>query len=213
MPLNKLKPSIIIIHGGNSYFSQAEYLADLERFEPRFRDGYVDWKAHIILELSSLYQVLAPQMPSKDNAKYAEWKLVFEKVLKMEQVTPDIILIGHSLGANFLQKYLGETSLTDFNKNLVELHLVSGCLSEGDFVETQDWSSISNQTKQIYIWHSEDDRVVSVAEAHEYQSKLRGSKLHLFQDKGHMNQEYFPELVGHLVNLATTHQSTSHMAS
>jgi predicted alpha/beta hydrolase family esterase len=191
-----MKLTTIIIGGGDSYQTQQDYLQALTTFEPRFSDGISYWKTNLITQLSDTHNVLIPRMPCVDNAKYTEWKIVFDKVLAA--TSQDIILVGHSLGANFLQAYLAEHQIT---KTIHQLHFVAGCISEGDFPEARDWDQVNRQAKRIHIWHSEDDHVVPYESAVYYNLKLEGSILHCFQNKGHFNgQTEFPELLDQLKN-------------
>lgn len=51
------------------------------------------------------FKVIKPEMPNKDMARYSAWKLWFEKHLPFLD-SEKLIVIGHSLGAIFLIKYL-----------------------------------------------------------------------------------------------------------
>ena len=51
------------------------------------------------------------------------------------------------------------------------------------------------QTDKIYLYHSKDDKVVPFSELSEYQKELPTAKTYVFDDRGHFNQEHFPELV------------------
>jgi predicted alpha/beta hydrolase family esterase len=193
-----MTPEIIIIHGGNSYLTHSEYIAATKAYTPRFKDGYRDWKTNLVGELEGLYTVLNPIMPCKDNSKFEEWKIVFDKVLDM--CGKDIILIGHSLGANFLQYYLGQFAI---DKTIHQLHFVAGCISEGDFQETSNWVQLQQSSPTIHIWHSEDDPFTPYQEAVYYNLKLKDSTLHTFTNRKHITQPYFPELTSFLVNSIT----------
>jgi predicted alpha/beta hydrolase family esterase len=189
------KTDIILIHGGNSYTTHQAYIDAITSYNPRYRDGYVSWKSHINGELEQYYDVYQPQMPSKDNAKFDEWKIVFDKVL--DTTHKNSILIGHSLGANFLTHYLSKYTP---DKHIKQIHLISGCIAEGDFKEPKDWDAITQQCSDIHLWHSEDDPVVPYQEAVYMDLKLVDSTLHTFKDRKHFNQPYFPELVSHLIS-------------
>lgn len=80
-------------------------------------------------------------MPCDLDAKYIEWKIVFESVMEKLSVRDNITLIGHSLGGNFLLKYFGEIEKYDGNMqadsqeqiNLLfiqNIHLIAACISE-----------------------------------------------------------------------------------
>jgi len=186
---------IIIIHGGDAYTSHEEYVEAIKSHPPRFKDGKQRWKSNLAAELEGLYTVHNPQFPSQDNAQFELWCITFNKVL--EQTGDDILLIGHSLGANFLQSYLGRFKVA---KNIHEIHFVSACVSEGNFYETENWTRISQSSNSIHIWHSTDDPVVDYREGQYYHNKLPGSILRTLDDRKHFNQAYFPELSAHLIN-------------
>jgi hypothetical protein len=72
------------------------------------------------------FKVIKPEMPNKDMARYSAWKLWFEKYLPFLD-SEKLIVIGHSLGAMFLIKYLGENQ---FPLSISQLHLVAPALDE-----------------------------------------------------------------------------------
>lgn len=45
------------------------------------------------------------------------------------------------------------------------------------------------------IWSSKDDPTVPYQHSVRIQSQIAGSQLRMFEDRGHFNQEEFPELV------------------
>ncbi len=70
--------------------------------------------------LGNKFDVLLPKMPNPSNAKYNEWKIIFNKISKL--LEKNVILIGHSLGAIFLIKYLSENK---FPKKILATLLIS----------------------------------------------------------------------------------------
>jgi hypothetical protein len=52
-------------------------------------------------------------MPNPMNARYNEWKILFKKIVLL--LDDNVILIGHSLGAIFLVKYLSENKFPKKN--------------------------------------------------------------------------------------------------
>ncbi|NOZ43581.1 MAG: hypothetical protein GXP45_00120 [bacterium] len=63
-------------------------------------------------------------MPNKQRADYHARKIWFEKLFPYINSSKEskLILIGHSLGAIFLAKYLSENT---FPKTIDQLHLIS----------------------------------------------------------------------------------------
>lgn len=186
------KPTLILIHGGDAFATNQEYLSNLEEQPPRLIDNLASWKKQLPDQLTDYFECVSPLMPTKSNAHYDEWKLIMDKVLALPQVSEDLFLVGHSLGSIFLQKYLAENSLDD--KLIHQIHFVSACPSEGDFEQSPNWQNISEQCSNVQIWHSQDDKVISYNEALNYYDNLPGSRLNQFLDRGHFNQSNFPEL-------------------
>ena len=56
--------------------------------------------------LGAAYDVRCPKMPDEDRPEYGAWR---DRIAR-ELAAPDgeVILVGHSLGASFLLKYLSE---------------------------------------------------------------------------------------------------------
>ena len=113
---------VLIIHGGTSFNSYESYIEELknstldyERLKPQ-----KSWKSWIAEQIHDT-DVLLPTFPNGFNAVYDEWKIMFEKIIPL--LNSEISVIGYSLGATFLAKYLHETTLST---PLDQLILVSG---------------------------------------------------------------------------------------
>lgn len=190
---------IVFIHGGDTFETYEEYIKflkdfeiDIERFKPRRR-----WRDWLIKELGDDYECLTPDMPNKWNAQYDEWKLWFEKIIPF--LHEGVILIGHSLGGNFLAKYLAENT---FPKKISKLFLLAAPFdaagedySMASFALPADLSRLNIAAEQTYIYQSEDDEVVAPANAQKYQAALPKAQLKTFSNYGHFIQETFPELL------------------
>ena len=99
---------VIAIHGATTFANYDEYLHSLAT-KPVYVERLVSkpmWRDLLQQNLGDDFQVLLPSMPNKTNARYSEWKLWFDNVSSV--ITNDCILIGHSMGAVFLAKYLSE---------------------------------------------------------------------------------------------------------
>ena len=57
------------------------------------------------------------------------------------------------------------------------------------------------QTGKIYLYHSKDDKVVPFRSMDNLKSKLPNAVTRIFEDRGHMNQETFPELATDIKDL------------
>lgn len=199
-----MKTEIVLIHGGDTFENYEEYLQFLKGYELNFeRTKQKGWKSSLGEKLGESYELIAPSMPCKNNAKYLEWKIWFEKYLPF--LAPELILVGHSLGGIFLAKYLAENQ---FPKKINALFLISAPYEAGDFGDSladfilpNDLSLIGKQAKRIFLYHSQDDKVVDFADLSKYQKALPKAESRIFTDRGHFNQEEFPELVAALRSL------------
>lgn len=186
---------IVIIHGGDSFDSYDEYLADLkaseleyERLKPSKR-----WKDTIIDAFPGA-DILLPTMPNSANAQYHEWKIWFEKIIPFFE--NDVRLIGHSLGAMFLAKYLHESPL---DRPVRQLMLLAGGYDDditgyGSFA-IDSAAGLGRSAEEIHLMHSRDDFVVPFSELAKFQADLPAALVHEFDDRNHFLDADFPELI------------------
>lgn len=196
---------IVVIHGGDSFPTYDEYLSFLKNLKVESIDSFrakKDWKTTLQEALGGGYDVLLPRMPNKNNAKYLEWKFWFEKIIPF--MKDGVILIGHSLGASFLAKYLAEER---FPKKIRAMLLVSGPYNMSDyrpvaeFVLPDSLVRCERQCDKIFLYHSKDDPVVPFPELVKYQKALPSATARIFEDRQHFNQETFPELVADIKSI------------
>lgn len=187
---------VLIIHGGESFNSYDSYinslktaLIDYERLKLQKK-----WKPWIAEQMPDT-DVLLPTFPNGYNAVYDEWKIYFEKLLPF--LEDDVQLVGHSLGAMFITQYLNENTLARPVKRLL---LVAGGYDDEKWEDFGDFKidSAKNLTKsaeEIHLFHSKDDPVVPFSELAKFQADLPSATSHIFEDRGHFNDETFPELL------------------
>lgn len=201
-----MKQQILVIHGGSVSKNYKEYIDFLKTKELRIEKlkGSTAWKDNLGKDLGNNYEVFVPTMPNRENAKYKEWKIWFERIIPL--LNDDLILIGHSLGGIFLAKYLSTNILP---KKIKAVYLVAAPFhdsfhdsfqdpSKGDlanFKLPKSLSKFSNQVCGIILIQGNDDPLVPNADVHKYKNKLPNAKLYMFEDKGHFRQKHFPELV------------------
>lgn len=192
---DNIMKQVLIIHGGDSFSSYEEYLTNLknteldyERLKPAKR-----WKDTIVEELPNA-DILAPTMPNSANAQFEEWRIWFEKIIPF--LGSDVRLIGHSLGAMFLAKYLHERPL---KKPVRQLILLAAGYDDdingyGSFL-VQSATGLEKSAQEIHLFHSEDDCVVPYSELAKLQADLPTAIVHNFSDRNHFLDAEFPELV------------------
>ena len=198
-----MKQQILMIHGGDS-FAEYELFLELLRTkpipDPLGLEKSKGWKDTLSERLGEEYEVYYPKMPNKENARYKEWKIWFERYV--EFLRESVVLIGHSQGACFLAKYLSENKMP---VSVRALYLVAGPFESGSYTGADDGgdfgfdpsklTGLKEQVDEICIFHSKDDPVVPFSQALRYKEALPEAELVAFEDKNHFLLEEFPELV------------------
>ena len=192
-----MKKQVIVIGGGTAFDSYDDYLEFLHDLAPSLE--YLkqsSWKDVLQERVGGDYDVVRLQMPCKMNAKYEEWKIYFEKFIPLFE--EEVILIGHSLGAIFLAKYLSEN---EYPGRIIATFLLAAPYDDeskeslGDFKLQNDLSELEQQSGVLTFYQSKDDLVVLFDEVKKYQAKLPHARYRIFENKLHFNDEEFPELV------------------
>jgi uncharacterized protein len=199
-----MKGQIVIIHGGDTFATPEDFLEFLKECDIRFEralTGQDDWKPWLRNSLKEQYDVIIPMMPNKTNARFEEWRVWFEKHIPF--LRDGVILVGHSLGGSFLAKYLSQHK---FPVRIGAVMLVAAVYDKDvDGYPLLSFALppvLDLQSEHIYLYHSEDDPVVPVSAAADLKSSLPTATLRILQDRGHINQPEFPELLEDIRHLA-----------
>ncbi len=198
-----MKQQVFIIHGGNVSNNYQEYLKYLKAKKVTLDDFHrKDWKSSLGEKLGRNFEVHNPVMPNKQNAKYLEWKIYFEKIIPLMKAP--IILVGHSLGGIFLTKYLSEKK---FPKKILATFLIAAPFTNptknplADFNLGPKPDRLAQQGGSVYFYQSKDDKVVPYSNVVSYQKVLPGATYRIYQNRGHFNVATLPELVRDIKNL------------
>jgi len=192
------KIQILFIHGGMTFKSKKDYLHYLRTKKVSIEEKN-HWSNYIKKKLGKNFEIIRPRMPLQDNAKYAEWKIHFERYFP--HLKDNIVLIGASLGGIFLAKYLSEHK---FPKKILSAYLVcppfdNTCFKEdlvGGFKLRSDLSQLEKNSKNLYLMFSKDDDVVPVSHAEKYRKKLKNANIIIYENKnGHFKVSEFPEII------------------
>lgn len=201
-----MKTQVVVIHGGDTFDTYEEYLKFLKDYKVESVDYFtrVDWKQKLGERLGVDFQVIAPQMPNKNNCKYSEWKIWFRKLVPF--LSDGVIFVGHSMGGIFVAKYLSEE---DFPKKIKATFLVGApfdiCTDGsglGDFILSDNLVRFTEQGGKIYLYQSKDDPAVPFSNVEQYQKHLPAAELAVFSDRGHFSGEELPELVEAIKKIA-----------
>lgn len=195
---------IVFIHGGDTFATHEDYLKFLTEFEIDPPTSEVKkWKHSLVPALGENFELLAPEMPSKSNAKYHEWTLWFKKFIPF--LRQNTIFIGHSLGGLFLAKYLSENTLP---VAIRAAFLVAAPFDDkdadyslADFTLPANLDTLAKQVPEIFLYHSTDDPVVPFQDFGKYVKALPTAHAQTFTDRSHFNQPDFPEIIEDIKNL------------
>lgn len=187
---------LLYVHGGTTFSTRDKYL-DWLQSQPSSLDTTQFWPRDFLPNNLDV-QCILPRFPLADNAQYEDWKIYFENHLKLME--KNIFLVGWSLGAVFLVKYLAENTI---DKNILGVYLIGTPIGDtldeklcNGFELPDDISSLENYS--VTFFHSRDDFCVPFDHVEKYRALLPRAKYVLFSDRNHFLQEEFPELIEHI---------------
>lgn len=165
-----MKRRVLFVHGGGEGAHEAD-----ERLAASLRDA-----------LGSEYDVRSPKMPDEDRPEYEPWK---EKIVReLAAMDGEAILVGHSLGASVLLKYLSEGEL---EKPVAGLFLVASPYwgdrdwEVEEYALREAFASNLPEGLPVFLYHSRDDEAVPFAHLAMYEAKLPRATVREFDDRGH----------------------------
>jgi len=204
-----MKQQIIVIHGGEAYSNYNAFLEALKTRPVTLTEEVLikSWRHNLQNDIGNGYDVILPSMPNKQNSKYQEWALWFERYLEIMELK--VIFVGHSQGAMFLVRYFSENKLSC--ESIKSLHLIAGAyeknLSKGDdggdfFAEKDAMATLEKRDFPLFLYHSKDDFVVPYAQSEFFHSIVPRGTVRSFTDKNHFLIEHFPELIEDIKDMA-----------
>lgn len=200
-----MKQQVFYVHGGDSFLNYDEFLEELRTVGlwhmPKEGETEVlkKWTSRLAEDLGNEYQIISPEMPNKQNAKFQEWSIWFER--HFEHLHDGVILIGYSLGAMFLAKYLSQNNLPFRPKAVFLLagaYLLPNSEDKQDYEFRADLQKVRlllDKTDNLFIYHSKDDFVVPYENGVALSQVIPEAQFVSFEDKNHFLIEEFPELL------------------
>lgn len=188
------KSLVLYVGGGTTWRNNDQYEKylrnkDLHLFSnPRWDEDLLQ---------SKKFNVIHCKMPCKYNAVYEHWKIFFEKYLK-ELKNRDIFVIGYSLGAVFLAKFL---NVNNFLTNIKKVALVAPPFKDDlpneplcNGFEMKNHKRNLNEYN-VKLFFSKDDPIVPLEHANYYKEIVSQDKIEILENKnGHFITRDFQEL-------------------
>lgn len=155
-----------------------------------------NWFPWLKVEMEKLgHRVFVPKFPTPERQNLDEWMASFEDYEKF--LTPDSIVVGHSLGVPFLLRLLEK-------KPALAAFFVAGFLNNeidptaDTFCRPFDFEKIKANCKKFYVFHSDNDPYFAPEKGEELVRKLLAEQIFV-KGAGHFNLEFgydrFPLLV------------------
>lgn len=145
--------------------------------------------------LGSEYDVRSPKMPDEDRPEYEAWK---DKVAReLAALNGEVVLVGHSLGASVLLKYLSEEEV---EKPVARLFLVAAPYWSAkdweveEYALREDFASKLPEGLPLFLYHSRDDEEVPFAHLALYEAKLPQATVREFDGRGHQFDDDLSEV-------------------
>lgn len=171
---------------------------------------FENWFNWMKVELAKLgVECFVPQLPTPNGQELQNWLQLFNSTI-VPIINPDTILIGHSLGAAFLLRWLEQTNQAVSTTILVGSFIGNvgiqkfDKINESFFTNPFDWHSIINKSKQFFCYHGSNDPYVSRSNFAFIAKNLHARKI-IISNGGHLNEAAgytsFPQLLIQLKSL------------
>ena len=174
-----MKKQVLFVHGGG----EGAYEED-KKLAASLRDA-----------LGTAYDVRYPKMPDENRPEYEAWKhQIAEELAGLDS---EVILVGHSLGASILLKYLSEEKT---EKPVAGIFLVAPPYwgtedwEVSEYTLREDFASRLPKELPVSLYHSRDDEWVPFAHLALYTAKLSQATIHEFDGRGHQFNDDLSEV-------------------
>ena len=147
--------------------------------------------------LGAAYDVRCPKMPNEGSPEYAAWR---DRIAtELVAFGGEVVLVGHSLGASILLKYLPEEEIA---KPVAGVFLVAPPYwgaedwEVGEYELQRDFlASKLPEDLPIFFYHSRDDKVVPFEHLALYAERLPRATFREFDGLGHQFKDDLSDVV------------------
>jgi predicted alpha/beta hydrolase family esterase len=139
------------------------------------------------------YQLLHPIIERPGTPTYTKFKKMFRSAFAA--INEPVILVGHSLGASTLLKYLSEETR---DVSILGLFLVSTPHWKADMKEFQlkeNFQASLEDISPIFLYHSKEDKDVPIDSLVFYEAALKKAVVRKLNGNEHMFSKGLPALV------------------
>ena len=181
-----MKRQILFIQGGgdNGYKADESLVRSLQQ------------------EIGSNYTIFYPELNSDDSAPDFGWLEQIEK--EIAKIKSDVFLVGHSLGASMLLKFLTENPVP---KNIQGVFLLATPFWSG----TEDWKQglkLNEKFEEnlptdipIFLYHAKDDEEVPFSHFNRYKKKIPKAIFRESKTGGHQFNNHLSLIIDDILSL------------
>jgi len=136
-------------------------------------------------KLGEVYQVHYPFLPAEKTPDFGRKKQIGKQI---SLIKGKIVLVGHSLGASMLLKYLSETGI---RKKIAGVFLIATPFWSGEedwkqgFILHKDFADKLPKQVPLFFYHSKDDKEVPFEHLEQYAKCLPTATLRTISKGGH----------------------------
>lgn len=159
-------------------------------------DPILDW-LKVELEQTG-WTVVAPEMPDRHEPKIESWVYALNSIVKP---SPDVVLVGHSVGCQAVMRYLAQTPAgtriaglvliapwMELDKLTIEEEGPESVAIAKPWVETPiDFAAVKARTARTVAVFSDDDPFVPLAQKELFEREL-GARTIVEQGMGHFSR-------------------------
>jgi predicted alpha/beta hydrolase family esterase len=145
--------------------------------------------------LGSGYEVRCPKMPEEDSPQYTAWR---DRIAsELDELDGEVFLVGHSLGASILLKYISEERIAT---PIAGMFLVAAPYwgaedwEVDEYVLQEDFASKLPEGLPTFFYHSRDDEWVPFAHLGLYTEKVPHARFREFYGRGHQFDDDLSEV-------------------
>jgi len=181
-----MKRQLLFVHGGG----EGAYERD-RKMAASLRDA-----------LGSGYEVRCPTMPEEDSPQYTAWR---DRIAsELAELDGEVLLVGHSLGASILLKYISEEKTVT---PIAGMFLVAPPYwgvedwEVDEYVLQEDFASTLTRGLPMFFYHSRDDEWVPFAHLALYAEKVPHANTREFDGRGHQFDDDLTEVAHDIQSL------------
>ena len=161
--------------------------------------GSYDLVKYLQKKLAGEYDILFPKIEKPNSPTYEKFKKMY--ALQFHEITEPIIVVGHSLGASTLLKYLSEEKP---GISISGLFLIATPHWQSDMKEFQLKENFQASLKNIpaiFLYQSKNDSIVPFEHLEYYEKIFKQATVRKLPGKEHIFSKGLPELVSDIKSL------------